>query len=78
MINSVSKKLNGAVITTLPAYLNYTVTYADGLEIQDNHLLASESLETYMVSNYSNHNCWFSFWLCLFNYDSINKWYYRY
>ena len=49
MINSVSKKLNGTEITTLPSYLNYTVTYEDDIEIQDNHLLAAESLETYKV-----------------------------
>ena len=49
MINSVSKKLNGTEITTLPSYLNYTVTYEDDIEIEDNHLLAAESLETYKV-----------------------------
>ena len=49
MINSVSKKLNGTEITTLPAYLDYTVTYEDDIEIQDNHLLAAESLETYKI-----------------------------
>ena len=49
MINSVSKKLNNVEVTTLPAYLNYTVTYEDDIEIQDKHLLAAESLETYKV-----------------------------
>ena len=28
MIDTITSKLNGATITTLPAYLNYTVTYA--------------------------------------------------
>jgi len=49
MINSVSKKLNNADITTLPAYLDYKVTYEDDIEIEDNHLLAAESLETYKI-----------------------------
>ena len=49
MINSISKKLNNVEITTLPAYLNYKVTYEDDVEIEDNHLLAAESLETYKI-----------------------------
>ena len=49
MINSVSKKLNGTEITTLPAYLDYTVTYENGIDILDNHILAAESLETYKI-----------------------------
>ena len=47
MIETITKKVNGG--TTIPAYLNYTVTYSDDLEIEDNHLLAAESLETYKV-----------------------------
>ena len=47
MIETITKKVNGG--TTIPAYLNYTVTYSDDLEIEDNHLLAHESLETYKV-----------------------------
>ncbi|MBR6136551.1 MAG: hypothetical protein IKQ06_00150 [Bacilli bacterium] len=49
MINSISKKLNGTEITTLPAYLDYRVTYIDGSEIEENHLLESESLLTYKI-----------------------------
>jgi len=49
MIDSVSKKLNNVEIVTLPAYLNYKVTYEDDIEIEDNHLLAHESVETYKV-----------------------------
>ncbi|MBR4694299.1 MAG: hypothetical protein IKQ06_03530 [Bacilli bacterium] len=49
MIDSISKKLNGVEITTLPAYLNYTVTYSDGMEIENNHMLLHEDLETYSV-----------------------------
>ena len=47
MVESISKKVNGG--TTIPAYLNYTVTYQDGGEIAQNHLLAHESLETLKV-----------------------------
>ena len=49
MINSVSKKLNNAEVTTLPAYLDYKVTYKYGTSIENNHLLAAESLETYKI-----------------------------
>lgn len=49
MIETVEKKLNGVVVTTLPVYLNYSVTYEDGIEILNNHILAAESLETYKV-----------------------------
>ena len=33
MVESVTSKLNGAVITTLPAYLDYSVSYSDGVAI---------------------------------------------
>ena len=47
MIETITKKVNGG--TTIPAYLNYTITYVDNLPVSENHLLAHESLETYKV-----------------------------
>ena len=49
----VSNKLNNVEIDAthpLPAYLNYSVTYDDGVAIAPNHLLAANSSETYRVS----------------------------
>ena len=49
MIDTIDSKLNGATITTLPAYLNYTIAYYDGMELEQNHLLSANSTETYKV-----------------------------
>ena len=52
MIESVSSKLNGTIIDNshpLPAYLNYIITYSDGIEIANNHLLAAGDTETYRI-----------------------------
>lgn len=49
MISVVSNKLNGTEITTLPSYLEYKVSYEDGVEIAPNHLLAANSSEKYKV-----------------------------
>ena len=49
MIESISSKLNGVVIQTLPSYLIYSVTYADDVEIQNNQLLSANSSDTYKV-----------------------------
>ena len=49
MIFAVSSKLNGTEITTLPNYLEYSVTYSDGIAIQNNHLLEAGKTETYKV-----------------------------
>ena len=49
MIESVTSKLNGSVITTLPNYLEYSVTYVDGVTIENNHLLAASQKETYKI-----------------------------
>ena len=49
MIDTIDSKLNGATITTLPAYLNYTVTYSDGVELEPNHELLANSTEKYKV-----------------------------
>ncbi len=49
MIGSVTSRINGVVVTNLPAYLEYYVTYEDGVAIQDNHLLVAGAKETYEV-----------------------------
>ena len=49
MISVVSNKLNGTEITTLPNYIEYIVTYDDGVAIAPNHLLASGTSEKYKV-----------------------------
>ena len=49
MIESVTSKLNDTVITTLPAYLDYSVSYSDGVAIAPNHLLKAGESETYKV-----------------------------
>ena len=40
---------NGTTPKTLPDYLEYTVTYSDGIEIAQNHLLEAGETETYKV-----------------------------
>ena len=40
---------NGTTPKILPDYLEYTVTYSDGIAIAQNHLLAHGSTETYKV-----------------------------
>ena len=49
MIDTIDSKLNGATITTLPDYLNYTVTYSDGVELEPNHQLLANTTEKYKV-----------------------------
>ncbi|MBQ6497340.1 MAG: hypothetical protein IJI58_01335 [Bacilli bacterium] len=49
MIESITSKLNGATITNLPDYLEYTVSYYDGVALAVNHLLAANSTEKYRV-----------------------------
>ena len=49
MIDTISSKLNGTEISTLPAYLNYTVTYSDGSSLQANQELKANTSETYKV-----------------------------
>ena len=49
MIESVTSKLNNAPITTLPAYLDYSVAYSDGIEIAPNQYLKAGDSETYKV-----------------------------
>ena len=49
MIESVSSKLNNVEITTLPNYLEYSVTYEDDIAIAPNQLLEAGKSETYKV-----------------------------
>lgn len=49
MIDSIESKLNDELITSLPSYLKYTVTYDDDSEILKNHKLKSGDTETYKV-----------------------------
>ncbi len=49
MIDTISSKLNNVEITTLPNYLNYSVTYSDGAELQANQELKAGTTETYKV-----------------------------
>ena len=49
MIDSITSKLNGATITTLPEYLSYTVTYSDGAPLAVNQELKAGTTETYKV-----------------------------
>ncbi len=49
MIDTIDSKLNGATITTLPDYLNYTVTYSDGVPLEQNHQLLHNTTEKYKV-----------------------------
>ena len=52
MVGSVSSKLDDVEIDSehpLPSYLNYSVTYSDGVAIAPNHLLAVGARETYKV-----------------------------
>ena len=49
MVESVTSKLNDTVITTLPAYLDYSVSYSDGVEILPNQYLKAGESETYKV-----------------------------
>ena len=49
MIDVISSKLNNVEITTLPAYLNYSITYSDGTPLQRNQELKANSSETYKV-----------------------------
>jgi hypothetical protein len=50
MINTVTSKMNNVVINNnLPNYLEYNVTYEDGIAIANNHMLNSGDVETYKV-----------------------------
>ncbi|MBQ6497601.1 MAG: hypothetical protein IJI58_02670 [Bacilli bacterium] len=49
MIASITSKMNGETITTLPAYLIYTVTYSDGTALAENQKLGAGQSKKYKV-----------------------------
>ena len=49
MIGSISSKINGNPITTLPAYLEYRISYSDDQELLENQLLTAGDKETMKV-----------------------------
>ena len=50
MVNTVTSKMNNVVINNnLPNYLEYNVTYVDGIAIEPNHELNATQVETYKV-----------------------------
>ena len=49
MIDTISSKMGGVEITTLPAYMEYYVTYSDGIELAPNQYLKAGETETYKV-----------------------------
>ncbi len=49
MVESVTSKMNGVEITTLPNYLKYSVTYYDDIPIENHHYLKKGESETYKV-----------------------------
>ena len=49
MIDTISSKMGGVEITTLPAYMEYSVTYSDGLALAPNQYLKAGESETYKV-----------------------------
>ena len=48
-IDSIESKMNGSVISTLPAYLEYSVTYDNGDAIEVGQLLRSFDKQTYKI-----------------------------
>ncbi len=49
MVNLVESKMDGEVLSKLPGYLEYSVTYNDGQEIKAKQALKSEETKTYTV-----------------------------
>ncbi len=51
MIGAITKtlKVNNILVNNIPDYLMFTVTYADGGEVQENHLLGKNESETYLI-----------------------------
>ena len=51
MIGTLNKtlKVNNEVVSEVPDYLDYSVTYEDGVEIEENHALNAGVTETYKV-----------------------------
>ncbi len=49
MIDTILSKMDGVAITTLPAYMEYSVTYSEGVELSPNQYLKAGESETYKV-----------------------------
>ena len=49
MIDTISSKMGGEEITTLPNYMEYYVTYSDGIALAQNQYLKAGETETYKV-----------------------------
>ena len=49
MIDTISSKMGGVEITTLPAYMEYSVTYSDGIALAPKQYLKAGKTETYKV-----------------------------
>ncbi len=49
MIDIISSKMNGTVLSTLPTYLKYEVTYDNDMPIKEHHLLSASTTQTYKV-----------------------------
>ena len=49
IVNLIKSKMNGKLISELPEYLGYSVTYNDGQEIKEKQTLNSEDTKTYTV-----------------------------
>ena len=49
MIDTISSKMGGVEITTLPNYMEYYVTYSDGISLAANQYLKAGETETYKV-----------------------------
>ncbi len=49
MIDTISSKMGGVEITTLPTYMEYSVTYSDGVALAPNQYLKAGETETYKV-----------------------------
>ncbi len=49
MIDTISSEMGGVDITLLPSYMEYSVTYSDGIELSPNQYLKAGSTETYKV-----------------------------
>ena len=56
MIETVTSTINGVSPGELPIYLKYSVTYSDGIEIQNNHMLNAGEKETYKIRLEYNSN----------------------
>ena len=49
MIDTISSKMGGVDITTLPAYMEYSITYGEGVELSPNQYLKAGETEKYKV-----------------------------